>query len=264
LSSRVAASLLAVFLAAGDLHAGEPIDTDGPDFVESSEVVGKGRFQFEANAASERDRRDGIRRTTTSTPTLLRFGVTDTVEIRLETEGRIQASNEATGSEASSSEVGNADYALGVKWHSHDRNPALATPAVSWIAHFDTPTGSRSFKGHGTRPSLRSVLTWDLPDDLALGIMPGLKYDATPDGRRFVSATFGAVLNRRWTEHLRTFVESASPQIASSRDGGVLMSWTLGAAYLVANDWQIGVRQAKAANRNTPNSQLLFELAGRY
>jgi len=42
------------------------------------------------------------------------------------------------------------------------------------------------------------------------------------------------------------------------------MSWTFGAAYLVANDWQIGVRQALAANRNTPNSQLLFELAGRF
>ena len=38
------------------------------DFVESAEVVGKGRFQFEADAASERDRRDEIRRTTTSTP----------------------------------------------------------------------------------------------------------------------------------------------------------------------------------------------------
>src|SRR5882762_5624537 len=154
-------------------------------------------------------------------------------------------------------EVGNADYALGVKWHSQDRNSAVTIPAVSWIVHFDTPTGSKRFKGHGTRPSLRSVLTWDLPDGLALGLMPGLRYDATPDGHRFVSTTFGAVLSSRWSEHFRTFMESAAPQIASNRDGGVLMSWTFGAAYLLTNDWQIGVRQARAANRNTPNSQLL-------
>jgi len=220
LSPRAAISLAAVFLAAGDLRAGEPIDTDGPDFVESSEVVGRGRFQFEANIASERDRRHAMRRTTTSTPTLLRFGMTDTAEIRLETEGRIQVRNEATASEASSTEAGNADYALGVKWHSQDRDFALAVPAVSWIVHFDTPTGGKGFKGHGTRPSLRSVLTWDLPDGLALGLMPGLRYDATPDGHRFVSTTFGAVLSRRWSEHFRTFMESAAPQIASSRDGG--------------------------------------------
>ena len=263
LSFRIAVLLLAVCPAALDARAGEPIDTDGPDFVESSEVVGKGRFQFEADWSSERNRRDPAHRTTLSTPTLLKLGVTATVELRLETAGWMRVTTSPVGA-ASSVETGTGDTAFGAKWHTQDRDAAAGTPAVSWILHFEAPTGSDGFKGHGIRPSLRSVITWDLPHDLALGLMPGLKYDATPDGHRLVSGIFGAVLNKRWTETLRTFVESSSPQIARSRDGGVLMLWDVGAAYLITNDWQIGLRAGFSANRNTSNSQLLFELAGRF
>jgi len=191
-------------------------------------VVGKGRAQFEANL--ERSGRDGA---------LLRFGVADVLELRLETEGRRRVEN---------------DLALGIKWHSQDRDPAADIPAVSWILHFDTPTGA----------SLRTVATWDLPYELALGLMPGVKLDAAPDGHRFAAGSFAAALNRRWSESLRTFVEAAIPQIASGRDGGIVASWSIGAAYLLTNDWQLGVRAATAATRGAPTGQLLFELAGRY
>mgnify|MGYP003353933713 FL=1 len=45
-------------LAVDGRSAPAVIDTDGPDFVESSEVVGKGRFQFESDVMAERDRRN--------------------------------------------------------------------------------------------------------------------------------------------------------------------------------------------------------------
>ena len=216
MAARVAAFSLAVFLAGGSARAAEPIDTDGPDFVESSEVVGKGHFQFEADVTSER------------VTTLLRQGVADTVELRAQIEGR-------------------EDFAIGIKWHSQDRNPAAGIPALSWIVHFDR------------HPSVRSVATWDLPYDLALGLMPGVKLDASS-----ISGIFGAALNKRWSENFRTFVEISAPQIATSRDGGALLYRSVGAAYLVTNDWQIGFRASSAVTRNTPSGQLLLELAGRY
>jgi len=132
LASRVAAFSLAVFLAGGSARAAEPIDTDGPDFVESSEVVGKGRFQFEADVTAER------------VTTLVRQGVAGSVELRAQNEGR-------------------EDFAIGIKWHSQDRNPAAGIPALSWIVHFD----------QHIRPSVRAVATWDLPYDLALGLIAG-------------------------------------------------------------------------------------------
>lgn len=261
---RIAVLLLTVFTLPLAVHAAKPIDTDGPDFVESSEVVGKGRFQFETDVVSERDRRSSVRRTTFGTPTLLRLGVSDSVELRLETEGWMRVSNASAGGASASTVRSTGNTALGVKWHSQDRDTSTQAPAVSWILHFEAPTGTNEFKGRGITSSLRSVITWALPHDLALGLMPGLKYGAAPDGHRYASGILGVVLNKQWTETFRTFVENASPQIARSRDGGVIMSWDVGAAYLITNDWQIGLRAGVAANRNTPTSQLLFELAGRF
>ena len=79
-----------------------------------------------------------------------------------------------------------------------------------------------------------------------------------------VSAILGAVLNKRVTDQFRVFIEMSAPQISRERDGGVLANWDLGAAYLITNDTQIGVRTGVAANRNTPSNYMLFELAQRF
>lgn len=256
--------LAAAVLAADRAHAAGPIDTDGPDFVESSEAVGNGRLQFEIDAVAERDRRNPARVTTLSTPTLLRFGIADTVELRVETEGRMRVMSGDAGGGAASTVSGTGDTALGVKWHTQDRDGATGTPAVSWILHFEMPTGSSAFRERGVAPSLRSVITWELPNDLALGFMPGIRYGTAPGGRRFASGIAGLVLNKQWTGAFRTFVENASSQIAHAADGGIVMAWDAGAAYLVTNDWQIGLRAGVAANKNTPNNFVLLELAGRF
>lgn len=67
-------AVLAVASIAAHAEAEEPIKTDRPDFVESSDVVGKGRFQVETSFAFERNKDAGVRDRTTTTPTLLRFG----------------------------------------------------------------------------------------------------------------------------------------------------------------------------------------------
>jgi hypothetical protein len=255
---------IAAFAAVHLACAANPIDTDGPDFVESSEVVGKGRFQFEADFTYERDHRNPARVTTFSTPTLLRFGVANTVELRVETEGWMRVQTDGIGTAPGGTLTGTGNTAFGLKWHSQDRDRATNTPAVSWILHFEAPTGSDAFNGHGVAPSLRSVITWELPYDLALGFMPGIRYGSTPDGHRYASAIVGLVLNKQWTEKTRTFIENSSSQIARAADGGVVMSWDVGAAYLVTNDWQIGFRAGVAANKNTPDKFVLFEVAGRF
>jgi hypothetical protein len=248
------ASLCALLLFALPARALEPIDTDGPDFVESSEVVPKGHFQYEVDLTSVRNRRSVAHTTTISTPTLLKYGAADNVELRIAPEGYVRRDERS----------GLGDTAIGVKWHSQDRDGSRSKPAVSWILHFEMPSGSDQFKGSGIRPSLRSVITWDLPQDLALGLMPGIKYDSGEDGHRFTSAIFGAVVNKRFNDRIRAFVELSASRIAHARDGGVLASWDLGAAYLVHNDLQLGMRTGVAANRNTPNAYVLFEVAQRF
>jgi hypothetical protein len=194
---------LVILSACGNVLAADPIDTDGPDFVESSEVVPEGRFQYELDA---RARESSL---------LLKQGVGERFELRL-----TLARHDAPG--------------FGFKWHALDRDAASGRPAVAWIADIE-------------KPALRSVLTWDLPHALSLGVMPGIRYETADDGRRFASGIFGAVLNERVSQSMRMFVELSATHFAR---------WDLGAAYLIGRDAQIGARAGAG--------YVIFELAQRF
>ena len=250
----IAALFCALSILATDAFALDAIDTDGPDFVDSSEVVPKGQYQYEVELISVRNRRSPPESPTSATQGLLKYGIVDNVELRVDSEGYLRQDGQS----------GTGDTAFGLKWHTQDRNPATGKAAVSWILDVEAPTGSSPFRGKGVRPSLRSVLTWDLPRDLSLGLMPGVDFDTREDGHHFTSAILGSVLNKRFTDQVRGFVEASAPQIAHMRNGGVLANWNLGAAYLVNLDTQLGVRTGIAANRNTPSRYVLFELAQRF
>jgi hypothetical protein len=256
----VAVLFFALLPAEHMAFAAEPIDADGPDFVESSEVIGKNRFQYEADLLSQRDQRTPTVIQTTSTPTLLKYGITDTIELRLQTEGYIRNASQNNNAV----QTGTGDTALGLKWHSQDKEDAAGKPSISWLLHFDTPSGSNGFSRPGVRPSLRSVMTWELPQNFALGVMPGIKYDTANDGHRYTSGILGVVLNNRLTERFRAFVEMSAEQLAHAQDGGNVAYWDIGAAYLLTTDTQLGARAGFAANQNTPSNYFLIEVAQRF
>jgi hypothetical protein len=219
-----------------------PIDTDGPDFVESSEVVGRGRFQIETD--SESTRKVGGRAKETSLTNLLRYGVSETVELRM------QRSEEVS--------------AFGLKWHSQDRDPATGASSVAWILHLAAPSYAKQKEVSRLHASIRSVITWELPQDWSLGLMPGIASAASSSGTRYAYASLGVVLGKRLNDRWRVFIESASPQIAQARHGGVVSSWDIGTALLISNDLQIGARISQDLNHNTPSNSLLLELAARF
>ena len=243
-------------------QAGDPIDTDGPDFVDSSEAVGRGRLQIEQDFVSERDSHNAELCRTISTPTLIRYGIGETVELRLQGNSHVRETTASGGIDTTVE--GHGDLGMGLKWHSHDRDEAGNVPAVAWILQMDTPSGSKDFRGHGMHPSLRSVITWDLPRQFSFALMPGVARESRADGHRYALAMFGVNLGRRITDRFRIFVESSTSQIARADNGGVVSAWDIGAAYLLTNDWQLGGRFAVAANRNSPGSALFLELAGRF
>lgn len=251
-------------LACAGAHAVDRIDTDGPDFVESTGAVPKGRWQFETGPQQTVDRRDGDRLTTTTTPLLLKAGVSDTVELRLETDGFIHNAGMGTAGNGPAPRNGFADIAIGFKYHVQDGVSGTLNPALAWIVHVDLPSGSPAQRGLGLRPSLRAVLGWDLPGDNTLGVMPGVKYDTRADGRRFTAGILGVVAGHWWTQRFRTFIEGEADSIARRSDGGVVMYKNAGAAYILSDDWQIGGRAGWAANRNTPGRYVLLSLAGRF
>jgi hypothetical protein len=191
---------------AGFIHSATPIDTDGPDFVESSEVVGKGQFQIETDVESTPKVHGGAKEI--SVTNLLRYGVSETLELRVQR----------------------------------------------------TKLNERS----RVQPSIRSVITWELPKDWSIGLMPGVGTAALNSGARYSYAILGVVLGKRINERWRVFIENATPQIARARNGGVISSWNVGTALLINDDLQIGARISQGLNHNTPNNSLLLELAARF
>ena len=257
------APLLALSLVQA-ARAEEPISTDRPDFVESSDVVGKGRFQLETGFASERNKADGVKERLSTTPTLLRFGVSDALEFRVETDGISRLRSEDTTTGITTRERGYADMAIGIKWHTQDGDADRGIPAMAWLLHADLETGSRAFRGDGVRPSLRAVAEWELPNEWSIGVMPGLFVDKNEDGDRYVGGIAAVTVGKSWTDRFKTFFELAGQQLASKKNGGNIATWDTGATYLINNDVQVDVSFSWGATKETPDFAWGVGLAVRF
>jgi hypothetical protein len=246
--------LLAALCLPFAAHAADDdaISTDRPDFVESSQVVGKGRFQLETSVQWERDRHADPQTRTLSTPTLLRIGIGESTELRIETDGRnlVRTSGEGTV-------AGYADTALGLKWHLADQQgEGFGAPSLGVLLHADLPSGSSNFRGHGVRPSLRLAAEWDLAGGYSFGVMPGMAQERDDDGRRYGYGILAATFGKEFNERVRGFVELAAPQIARAGHGGTQASFDTGLTYLVNKDVQVDVALTHGLNRRTPDLSL--------
>ena len=226
----------------------DSIEADRPDFVESSKVVGKGRVQLETSALYERERSDEGRERTLSTPTLLRIGLAEALELRIETDGRMVRHSSEDGRRRT--EAGYGDTALGLSWHALDGAGSRPSVGVHLAAEF--ASGSRAFRGEGVRPSLRVAGEWELPNEVTLGVMPGIGIDRDDTGR-YRYGLFGIVAEKEFGERLRGLVEVALPRIAAGRHGGTEASFDVGAAYLLSKDVQVDAMLSRGLNSRTPD-----------
>ncbi len=237
------------------------IATDRPDFVESAQVVGRGVVQLETSLAFERDKRYGGDVRTWTTPTLLRVGVSDTVELRWETDGFIsQRSRTATGWSTLS---GFSDSSLGVKWHLTD-DDGKGRPATAVLFHVDMDSGSAAFRRNGWAPSLRGAAEWELAGDASIGVMAGILWDRADTGERFRSGILAITYSRPLGENLRGFVELAGQSLAPQRFGGHVVTFDTGLSYALGKDMQVDCALSVGTNRDTPDYAFTVGLSRRF
>ena len=261
-TNAILAALMLAIMRVASAEEKDSIVTDRPDFVESSDVVGNGRFQAETGLLIERTRRDTYKTRAMSTPVLLRIGTGDAWELRVETDGRIIQHSDDMAQGTRVTERGYADVSLGAKWHVMDEHDS--SPSIGLLAHIDIDSGSSSFRGNGWRPSLRMVAEWDLPAGLSLGVMPGLAMDKNQEGKRNWTGIFAAVLGKSLTDQTRAFVEIALPQIARARHGGNVATLDIGIAHLLSPRWQIDAALYKGLNRNTADLTATIGLSSKF
>lgn len=238
----------------------DALSTDRPDFVESSQVVGRGRVQLETSIQRERQHDDGVRTTVLATPTLLRIGLDERTELRIETDGVVRADSTPDGG-AATRVRGGADTAIGIKWHAADEDGNA--PSLGVLLHADLPSGARSLRGSGVRPSLRVAAEWTLAGGLSFGMMPGVGTDNDERGARRGYGILAATLGKAFDPRLRGFVELAAPRIARAARGGTEASLDTGLAWLVNDDVQLDTMFAHGLNRRTPAATMALGLSVR-
>lgn len=228
---RIVAAILLGVSATRPLAAQEPIATDRPDFVESSLTVGRGVFQLETSVATDWTAVGSATERTIATPTLFRYGISRSVELRVESDWYTRASLTDT-----KSVDGLSDAALGLKWHALDGEGVR--PSAALLFHADLPSGSRAFRTDGVRPSLRVVGEWELPAGFALGVMPGVIYDVDAVGDRQWVTLFGATVGKPVSERLRFFVEFTGEALPVG-DVPAVTELDMGTALLLSKDVQL-------------------------
>lgn len=257
----LAAALLILACSAQSAHADDvdAISPDRPNVAASSQVVGDGRVQFEIGANWDRQRSDDANLRTLSTPALLRFGLGDTTELRVESSGRSIENNldRATGARTTTAGWGAAS--IGFKWHFADGEGVH--PALGLIGKVVLPSGSSALRGKGLLPQLELAAEWDLPDDWSLAVTPGVGRDWDDNGAHYDYAILAASLGKKFTERVQGFLEVAAPQIASASHGGKQLQVDAGVSWLLSKNCQVDAMVVRGLNGNTPDLGLAFGLS---
>ena len=251
------ATALASLVVAGPAVS-QTIATDRPDFVESSSTVSKGSIQMEGAIAFEKRSALVMEAETFTTPFLLRIGLADGWEFRIESDWFTRSTMRGEVGELTTSGV--ADFAIGAKWAFFAPETSNA-PSMAVLGHVDLPTGSGDFRGDGMRPSIRISAEWSLPGDWGIGIMPGVIYDQTGEDR-FIAGIFGAVVGKGLTDSLRTFVELAFDQAANSQFGGTSGYIDYGITFLLNPRWQLDSAFSLGITDQAPDSGFTVGLSG--
>jgi hypothetical protein len=261
----VLASMLGGVTGSVGAQEQDRISTDRPDFLTSPDVVGKGRFQIETGALVKRDDPPGNMRTrTVTTPTLLRLGMTDNVELQLETDGRVRTRETDLLTQTTVHTHGYADTAIAIKWHARKSDESKGTPGIGWVFKAMLPSASRAYRGTGVRPAVIGAFEWDLPNDMALGANAGMAYDNSDTGKRFFSGTLGAGLSKRLTDRLGIATEIVAQQLAQKKYGGNVAIADVGTTYLLTKSVQVDALVGRGLTSESPKYLFTIGIAARF
>jgi hypothetical protein len=221
------------------VYAEDLINPDRPGIADGSAVVGKGVFQFETGVDRTRD--------DLATPTLLRYGLTRSLEARVE-------SNAFTLVRGGGSAW--TPLSVGVKWHFDDA-PSLAT-----IVRVSVPSGTGEMK--------QTVATGDirLAADFSFGekwsINPNVGIASELDGRRFTAALAAMTIQYNLSDRANVFVDGgfASPE---SKNGPSALLLDAGAAVILGRNTQLDASATwRGRGRTAPDLTLSAGVSHRF
>ena len=213
--------------------------TDRPDQTESSVLVPPGYVQVETGWSLLRHQEGGIRTNTHAFPgTLLRIGVLDRMELRLDYGGFLREQTQEAGQSTHLS--GSGDMGVGTKLYFWEEQGWV--PEAALLAGVSLPVGKEQFSSGRADPTFRLSLSHTLSDRLSFGYNLGATWESTLDetnDRDTLSLfNYTAVLGMSLSDRTGLYAEVFG-DIPLNAKGGPRNSVDGGLAYLIRDNLQV-------------------------
>jgi hypothetical protein len=243
-------ALLLVASIAGSAPADDTnlIQADRPGIADGSTTVAAGSFQAEVGIQSDRQSAIGVHVTDTTIPTLLRYGITDRFEARIETD--LVHSSRTTGSAGRTSSTDLAPVSAGFKYHVVDAEKSSRRPSLGVIARLFVPSGSGESKQTWFTGDVRLAADLDLSDKWQLNPNVGAAIDRDDSGRQFTAALAAVTLQYSVNERIQPFLDFGL-ETPEARAAGTSLIVDGGVAWIVRPNMQLDVALAHGISGKT-------------
>lgn len=216
----------------------ELINPDRPGIADGSTVIGAKTFQIESGIQEEFRRSGEDRQHTFFVPTLLRFGINNHWEARIEGNTLTRVTTFASG-KVTDEASGFAPISMGFKYHIYNSNGDHQI-SLGTIVRFFPTWGSKEFQMQHATGDIRLAVDWNFAPGLKLSVNPNIGVGRYEDdqGKLFTAGLFAITLNYLPTKKLNPFVdlgvqfpEASNGKVAAILDGGV--------AYVIGRNLQL-------------------------
>lgn len=238
-----AAAIWAIAMGAYGQSNGD-LASDRPGIADGSDVVGAGRWQMETGLVRGARRSGESPRRTVFFPTLLRLGLNEHWEVRLDSNVHAWM-RDSDGARTQAY----APFSVGFKYRFMEA--AGSVPSLAAIARVTPPSGSNMLKTRRTTADLRVAADWQLSEQWSLNPNIGWAIDEDDDGRRYSATLFAVTLAYKPVPTLELFVDTGARK-PEARGAGSAAVYDAGIAYLVSRDIQVDLSVGVRGTGSTP------------
>lgn len=225
------------------------INPDRPGIADGSKVIGARRFQTELGLQKEFRGSGSASEQSLFAPTLLRLGVDDKWEVRIES-NTFTLRRISDPDNGANPNRGFAPLSLGMKYQFLGLDDETQ-PSLGAIVRVFPVSGSRDFRSQHTTGDVRLAADWDISLQWSLNPNVGFAIYEDDQNRRFTTGILAVTLNYNPSKSLNFFIDTGM-QSHEREKGKLAAIFDFGVAYLPCRDIQLDFSVGRGTRGTTP------------
>jgi hypothetical protein len=229
----------------------DAINPDRPGIADGSTVIGRGRVQVETAFQQESRGEDGLTERRYFLPTLLRVGVSDRWEVRVESNTFTDVDVRAAGA-MNTRTAALAPVSVGIKFQIQDSSTGSHRPSVGTILRVFPASGTGTQHTNHATGDVRLAADWDVTPTLSLNPNVGVALYQDDQNQTFTAGLFALTFNVfNGAKTFNPFVDLGvqTPEAPASTSSVIVDG---GVAYLPGRNIQIDVSVGDGVHGHTP------------